>query len=106
MASTALGEALVQAVFADWQTAPVSAPLRAALGYVRKLTLSPEQIERADVERVRASGVTDAQLREAIYICGMFSVIVRLADTLDFEVPDTSAASGYGEAALKRGYEL
>ena len=61
---------------------------------------------RADADGVRAAGVSDAQLREAIYICGMFSMIVRLADALDFAVPDTSAASGYGEAALKRGYEL
>lgn len=106
MASSALGEALVQAVYDDWRSAPVSEPLRAALGYVNKLTLAPAELTPADADAVRASGVTDAQLREAIYICGVFSMIVRLADTLDFEVPDTSAASGYGEAALKRGYEL
>ncbi len=106
MASAALGEALVQAVFEDWQTAPVSEALRAVLGLVRALTLTPLAVTTAHVAQARALGVSDAQIREAIYICGMFNMIVRLSDALDFVVPDTSAASGYGEAALSRGYEL
>lgn len=106
MASTALGEALVQAVFEDWRTAPVSEPLRAALGLVHALTLTPMQVATADVERVRAAGVSDKQISEAIHICGVFNMIVRLADSLEFAVPDTSADSGYGMAALARGYEL
>jgi alkylhydroperoxidase family enzyme len=106
MASSALGEALVQAVYDDWRTAPVTDVLRAALGLVNVLTLTPMQVTPQDVNRVRAAGGSDAQIREAIHICGVFNMIVRLADALDFAVPDTSAESGYGVAALARGYEL
>ena len=104
MARAALGEALTQAVFDDWRTAPVSEPLRAALGLVEKLTLHPDDVSAADIAIVRQAGASDAQIEEAIHICGTFCMIVRLADTLGFEVPDTSPGSGYGEAALRRGY--
>ena len=106
MASSALGEALVQAVFDDWRTAPIGEALRAMLGVVRLLTLSPMQVTSAEIDHARANGASADQIREAIYICGMFNMIVRLADALDFAVPDTSAESGYGEQALARGYEL
>lgn len=106
MASAALGEALVQAVYEDWRSAPVTEALRAVLGLVNALTLTPMQVTTDDVDQVRAAGVNDAQIREAIHICGMFNMIVRLADALDFAVPDTSVESGYGMAALARGYEL
>ena len=47
----ALGDkALVQAVLDDWQTAPVPEALRATLGFLKKLTLAPDQIVRADVD--------------------------------------------------------
>lgn len=104
MARAALGEELTQAVFEDWRTAPVSDGLRAVLGLIHKLTLAPESVGVEDVDAARRAGVDDAQIEEAIHICGAFNMIVRIADTLGFEVPDTSPGSGYGEAALKRGY--
>ena len=104
MARAALGEALTQAVFDDWRTAPVSDGLRAVLGLIHKLTLAPDAVVPDDVNAARRAGVSDAQIDEAIHICGAFNMIVRIADTLGFEVPDTSSGSGYGEAALLRGY--
>ncbi len=104
MARAALGEALTQAVFDDWRTAPISEALRAALGVVNTLTLRPEDLSPAQIDLARAAGVSDAQIAEAIHICGAFCMIVRIADTLGFAVPDTSPESGYGAAALQRGY--
>jgi alkylhydroperoxidase family enzyme len=104
MARAALGEALIQAVFDDWRTAPVSAGLRAMLGVVEMLTLRPDEIMSADIDAIRAAGISDLQIEQAIHICGAFNMIVRIADTLDFEVPDVSPESGYGVAALSRGY--
>jgi alkylhydroperoxidase family enzyme len=104
MARAALGEELTQAVFEDWRTAPVSEGLRAVLGLIHKLTLAPESVAAEDIEAARRAGVRDDQIEEAVHICGAFNMIVRIADTLGFEVPDTSPGSGYGEAALLRGY--
>jgi alkylhydroperoxidase family enzyme len=104
MARAALGEALIQAAFDDWRVAPVSEPVRAALGLIVALSEHPETPPFAQVAHARAQGVSDAAIEQVIHICGAFHMIVRIADALGFEVPDVSPASGYGRAALARGY--
>ena len=106
MASAALGEELVQAVFEDWRTAPVAEPLRAMLGFLQKLTLTPAETERADIAALRIAGLSDSAISDAIHICGMFNMIVRIADTLGFDVPERLGSVEYGAAALGRGYAL
>jgi alkylhydroperoxidase family enzyme len=103
MARAALGEALTQSIFDDYTTANISDGLRAAIALCVTLTRET-RAPVAEVAALRAHGATDKQINEVIHICGAFNMIVRIADTLDFEVPDVSAGSGYGEAALKRGY--
>ena len=106
MASAALGEALVQAVFEDWRTAPISERLRAMLGFLQKLSLTPAATERADIAALRATGLSDAAISDASHICAMFNMIVRIADTLGFDVPARLGSIEYGAAALSRGYAL
>jgi alkylhydroperoxidase family enzyme len=77
---------MVQAVLADWHTAPVSEKLRGALAFLEKLTLTPETVGAEDVRAARTAGVSDAALREAIYVCFLFSTMDRLADAFGFEV--------------------
>ena len=76
-----------QAVESDWRTAPVSPRIRATLGFLEKLTLRPDEITRDDVDAVRAAGVSDDALVDAIHVCALFSMIVRLADSLGWDVP-------------------
>ena len=78
-------QSTVDAVLRDWRSAPVSPRLRAALRYLEKLTLTPEAVGAEDVLLARAAGVSDAALREATYVCFLFSVMDRLADAFGFE---------------------
>ena len=64
----------------DWRTAPVTQELRATLGFLEKLTLHPADVTREDADAVRAAGVSDEALIDAIHVCALFSMIVRLAD--------------------------
>ena len=105
MASSALGEALVQAVFDDWRTAPIGEALRATLGVVRLLTLSPMQVTSAEIDHARANGASADQIREAIYICGMFNMIVRLADAPAPDVPHANAVARRRGSEQVRGNE-
>lgn len=82
--------ATVNSVLADWKSAPVDARMRGALAFLEKLTLAPEAVGAADVQAARAAGVSDAALCEVIYVCFLFSVMDRLADSFGFEVPDAS----------------
>src|SRR5215469_11495472 len=78
---------LIKAILADWRTAPVNEPLRAMLGFLEKLTLSPSTVAEDDIQRLRDAGLTDQAIEEAIRVCFAFSILDRLADALDFEIP-------------------
>ena len=50
--------------------------------------------------------MSDAAISDAIHICAMFNMIVRIADTLGFDVPARLGSVEYGAVALGRGYAL
>jgi alkylhydroperoxidase family enzyme len=80
--------------------------LRATLAFLATLTLRPEELSSADAERARAAGVSERALREAATVCGLFSMIVRLADSLGWEVPSAERLTQRAPAMLAGGYAL
>ena len=80
--------------------------MRATLGFLEKLTLEPEQVTRADADAVRAAGVSDEALIDAIHICALFSMIVRLADSLGWDIPSFESFFERADAMLAGGYAL
>jgi alkylhydroperoxidase family enzyme len=95
-----------QAVVADWRTAPLRPELAATLAFLEKLTLRPDELEPADAEAVRAAGVSDEALRDAATVCALFSMIVRLADALGWDVPGWERLVARAPAMLEGGYAL
>lgn len=80
--------------------------MRATLGFLEKLTLTPEAIAPDDVRAVKAAGASARAIEDAIRVCTLFSMITRIADSLGFDLP---TAEGYQRSAkmlLKRGYIL
>ena len=90
----------------DWRTAPVTPELRATLGFLEKLTLHPADVTREDADAVRAAGVSEEALIDAIHVCALFSMIVRLADSLGWDVPSFESFSERADAMLASGYAL
>jgi len=82
----------------------VSEGVRATLGFLEKLTLRPEEVTRADADEVRAAGVSDDALVDAIHVCALFSMIVRLADSLGWEIPPFESFFERADAMLAGGY--
>lgn len=97
-------EALVQAVLTGWRTAPVSSKVKSALEFLEKLTLYPEHMETSDLVGMRAEGITDRGIEEVIHVCFVFSLMDRLADAFDFEIPSPEQVKRNGRALLKQGY--
>jgi alkylhydroperoxidase family enzyme len=106
VASYALGEEVWEAVRSDWRTAPVRPELTATLGFLETLTLRPGELTSADADAVRAAGVSDQALRDAAAVCGMFSMIVRLADSFGWAVPAWERLQQRAPAMLDGGYAL
>lgn len=90
----------------DWRTAPVDEKVRATLGVLEKLTLSPDALSHADADAARAAGVSTDALVDAIHIGALFNMIVRMADSLDFAVPPADALAARAEWRLNNSYRL
>ena len=97
---------MTQAVYRDWRTAPVDERLRAMLGFIETLTLRPDELTRADADAVRAAGVSDEAMVDAIAVASLFNMIVRVADSMRFEVPPYESFLARAETMLAEGYLL
>jgi alkylhydroperoxidase family enzyme len=96
----------VEAVLADWRTAPIDPKLRATLGFLEQLTLSPADIRPADLAPLRAAGVSDEGIEDAIQVCVLFNIYDRMADSLGFHLPGPDGYAASGRSLMQRGYLL
>jgi len=106
VASYALGEEVWRAVVEDWRTAPLAPELAATLPFLERLTLRPEELTPADAEAVYEAGVSEQALRDAAAVAAMFSMIVRLADALGWDVPTWERLQERAPAMLEGGYVM
>jgi uncharacterized peroxidase-related enzyme len=101
----ALGDdQLVARILEDWRTAPIDERLRVTLGFLEKLTLAPASVTAADVAPLRAAGLSDAAIEDAIHATVLFNIYDRMADTLDFDIPDARGFAQGARTLLQRGY--
>jgi alkylhydroperoxidase family enzyme len=84
----------------------VRAEIAAMFVFLEKLTLRPEELVPADADAVRAAGVSDEALRTAATVCSLFNMIVRLADSFGWNVPDWERLRQRAPAMLEGGYAL
>ena len=80
--------------------------MRATLGFIEKLTLRPAELTPDDANLVRSAGVSKAALVDAIHVAALFNVIVRLADSLGWDVPAFDDFHSRADAMLEGGYAL
>jgi alkylhydroperoxidase family enzyme len=95
-----------RAVEADWRTAPIDEGLRATLGFIETMTLRPEELTAEDSRRVLDAGVSQEALVDAIHVAALFNMIVRLADSLGWDVPPFESFFERADAMLAGGYGL
>jgi alkylhydroperoxidase family enzyme len=84
----------------------VSEPLRATLGFLEQLTLRPQTLTTADAEAVFAAGVSKDALVDAVHVAALFNMIVRLADSFDWEVQPEEQLAATAGARLGSSYAL
>jgi alkylhydroperoxidase family enzyme len=76
------------------------------LGFIEKLTLRPAELTREDAQAARAAGVSDDALVDAIHVAALFNMIVRLADSLGWDVPAFEEFGARADSMLSSGYAL
>jgi hypothetical protein len=63
-------------------------------------------LTREDAQTVRRAGVSEEALVDAIHVAALFSMIVRLADSLGWDVPPFESFLERADTMLAGGYKL
>ncbi len=81
-------DAWVHAVADDWRRAPLTPVDRALCEFASKLTLHQHEMSPADLDVLRAHGLDDRAIHDAVQVIAYFNYITRIADSLGVE-PET-----------------
>jgi alkylhydroperoxidase family enzyme len=91
-------------VLDDFETAPIDERLRSTLRFLRKLVLDPDSVSPDDVRPMLVAGVSREAAADVVYVCFLFSIYTRLADTLGWALLDDAGYRASGRRLLQRGY--
>ena len=95
--------AKVAATLADLDSAPIEEPLRATLRMLGKLARE-HSVDAEDMRAVLETGVTPAQIEDALAVSLAFNITARLANAFDFDLASPDAMAAGAKHLLKRGY--
>ena len=79
-------DAFVQRILTGWRAAPLSELDRALCDYAAELTHQPGAMTEARVDALRAMGLDDATIHDAIQVIAYFNYINRVADAVHVEL--------------------
>jgi len=68
------------------------------------MTLRPDDLRADQVTRLLESGVSEAEVIDALYVGFLFNLIDRVADTLGFEVVSAERFDKGADRLLSHGY--
>lgn len=96
---------VVDAVLADYRTAPVSPKLRSLIAIADKVQQSGRLVTGEDVAEARRQGASDREIHDAVLIAAAFSMYNRYVDGLATWAPeDPDAYAEMGERMAEQGY--
>lgn len=68
----------------NWHNAGFEPRIVAMLDLLEKMTLAPNTISAGDIAKVRAEGISDTAIIDAMHVCFLFNLVNRLANALDY----------------------
>ena len=99
------GEEVVNCVKADFESAPVSAKLKALLAIAGKVQKDGKLVTKEDVERARREGATDMEIHDTVLIAAAFCMYNRYVDGLGTWQPqDPGMYAQMGQHLAEHGY--
>jgi uncharacterized peroxidase-related enzyme len=103
-ATALLGEATATDALDETRRGSLSPSYKAILEFVEGLTLEPSTVGPDDVQRAVDAGARPDALRAAVEVCAVFNIINRVADSLDFDVPDSASFATAAKMLIRFGY--
>ena len=81
-------EAWLASVAEDWRSASLSEVDQALCAYGDKLTRTPHEMRAEDAEALRAVGLDDEAIHDAIQVVSYFNYINRVADAVHVDLEE------------------
>lgn len=97
---------LVDQVMADYQTAPISAKLKALLTIAQHVQQDARTVSDGLVADARSHGATDRDIHDTVLIAATFCLFNRYVDGLATLTPDPAAYEAMGERMGTVGYVM
>lgn len=104
VAAKTMTRTVVDAVLADFRSAPITEALQGALAFLEIMTLRPMDLSADSAREALCSGVTNEALQDASAVAAVFNIITRYADALNFAMPTAAEFDRAADMLLKRGY--
>ncbi len=96
----------MDAVLADYKTAPISGAEKALLAYIEKVNCDCAAVEQADIDRLHQAGWTDPAIYDAIMVCGLLNFYNRWIDASGVQAMSKADHAASGKRLATRGYLL
>ena len=100
-----LDTAYVDAVIGDPEKPEADDPLASLLGFLRILTLDPQNVGQAEVAAVLAAGYGDDAVVHAVQLCAYWSMIVRIVEGVGI-AGDAAYHERMGPQLVREGREI
>lgn len=104
VAAKTMERSVVDAVLADFRSAPIADALKGTLAFLEVMILRPMELSAADAKAALRSGATREALKDAAAVAAVFAIITRYASALDFAIPSAEEFDRAAGRLLKRGY--
>ncbi len=92
---------LIDALIADFDSAPVDDKLRPVLAYVAKLNTLPSRMVQRDAQAVYDAGWSEAALYEAVQVCALFNMMNRIIEGTGVNFDYADAPEGHPAAGSR-----
>ena len=96
----------VDAVLADYTTAPITDAEKALFRFVEKVNGNSIAIGPPDIAAMHGAGWTDEAIYDAINVCGLFNFYNRWVDAAGVEAMSREDHAASGKRLASRGYVL
>lgn len=95
---------MVDAVLADWRTAPIDDRHKALFAFIEKMNRESNRLTADDLAEARAAGWSDEALYDAITVCALFNFYNKWIDATGVSDMPAAAYEMSGQRLGMRGY--
>jgi alkylhydroperoxidase family enzyme len=95
---------MVDAVLADFRTAPIDDRHKALFGFIEKMNAQSNSIERGDLDQLKRAGWSEEAIYDAITVCALFRFYNAWIDATGVHDLPAAAYEMSGKRMAAEGY--